>query len=528
MMRSMREAYLRKRNPYARRRAAGGVVAVLILVSTAFVGLVFLRWVSIPVLRPKPTQVVIVTDPADSTLRFGRFRACAGRFAATGIKPGTYSVGVARKGFVTLNESIRLSTGQSLARTLRLRPLLYPLTVATKPDGVRLEVRTSRDGVRRGRTPFSRKVPSGSTRLRLEARGYNSVTESFFHDRPRKFEIWMDPKGLLHRCRQVFGCGPSPKQVAFSPDGKELWVSTMGATGVEIYYPRTGRRIGRVDMGPNGAVEVTFARDGETVYASQMQTASVFRIDRRSRRVGRRFPTNSAWTKVMALSPDQRRLYAANWSGNDISEIDLKTGKVRRRLPAVGTPRGLYVTPDGRRLFVAGFERGELQRINLRNGKSKVLMKSGGALRHLVADEKRGILYADDMAADRVYAVNLKTERVRTLAQTDEKPNTIDLTPDGRVLYVSCRGENNSQSYYVPGPEWGSVLAIDTSSGRVLDAIVGGNQCTGLDVSADGKYLAFSDFLDARIHVYSIPPYRVLAAGHGGRAKAHLAEIRKT
>jgi 6-phosphogluconolactonase (cycloisomerase 2 family) len=42
----------------------------------------------------------------------------------------------------------------------------------------------------------------------------------------------------------------------------------------------------------------------------------------------------------------------------------------------------------------------------------------------------------------------------------------VDLTPDGRVLYVSNRGRNGA-SYHLPGPEWGSALAIDTASGKL-------------------------------------------------------------
>ena len=71
------------------------------------------------------------------------------------------------------------------------------------------------------------------------------------------------------------------------------------------------------------------------------------------------------------------------------------------------------------------------------------------------------------------------------------------------------------------------MLAIDTKTGKALDAIVGGNQCTGLDVSNDGRYVAFSDFLDGRIQVFAIPPYEVLATGHGGRFKAHFADMAK-
>jgi YVTN family beta-propeller protein len=242
--------------------------------------------------------------------------------------------------------------------------------------------------------------------------------------------------------------------------------------------------------------------------------------------VRRQLPTKGTWSKVMALSPDEKTLYVANWSSNNVSEIDLGSGRVRRLLPTVATPRGLYPTSDGARLYVAGYDQGELARIDLASGRSTVLLRTGGAMRHLVGDPARGRLYADDMATDTAFVVDLRTEKVRKLARTDAKPNTIDVTPDGRVLYVSNRGENGS-SYYLPGPEWGSVLAVDTATGRVLDAIVGGNQTTGLDVSPDGQTLAFSDFLDNRVTLYAIPAYAALASGHGGRATAHLADIPK-
>ena len=126
------------------------------------------------------------------------------------------------------------------------------------------------------------------------------------------------------------------------------------------------------------------------------------------------------------------------------------------------------------------------------------------------------------MSTNEVFVVDLATEKVTKLADTDQRPNTMDLSPDGKVLYVSNRGKDNPKTYYIPGPEWGSVLAIDTATGKILDAIVGGNQCTGLDVSPDGTLLAFSDFLDDKIRVYTIPDYETLAAGGGGRAEAHL------
>jgi YVTN family beta-propeller protein len=412
---------------------------------------------------------------------------------------------------------------------------VHRLRVVTHPDGATLRIRSAAAAAgtaataqapRTARAPFTGRLRGGHLTLTVSAPGRNTLTQPVLLDRDRSLELWLDPKGLLHHKVGEFTTGPNPKQVAFSPDGREIWVSLLGGHGLQVFDTRTRRLLDQVRLGEHGAVEVIFTADGRTVFASQMETASVFEIDRRTHRVRRQLRTKGSWSKVMALSADERTLYVANWVSNDVSEIDLASGRVRRLLPTVRTPRGLYPTRDGGRLFVAGYADGEIERIDLRSGASKVLLRTGGAMRHLVADAATGRLYADDMALGRVFVVDLATERVRRLADTDNMPNTIDLTPDGKVLYVSNRGRNGP-CYCAPGPEWGSVLAIDAASGRILDAMVGGNQTTGLEVSPDGHLLAFSDFLDNHVHLYTVPPYRTLAAGGGGRAVAHRRDLPK-
>ncbi|MBW3603588.1 MAG: YncE family protein [Actinobacteria bacterium] len=368
-------------------------------------------------------------------------------------------------------------------------------------------------------------VPEGTVDVTLTHPDRGVLYRRVTVRRNRRFRWWLDPDGQLHHKVAQFKTGSAPKQVAFTPDRRELWVTLLGGPGVEVFRPRSGKRLATIDLGKHGAVEVIFTADGSTAYVSQMESGSVFEIDTATHEIRRQLSTGGSWTKVMALGPDETRLYASNWSSNDVSEIDLTSGEVLRRLPTVGTPRGLYVAPDGDTLYVAGFDAGQLERIDLRDGSSEVLTSTGGAMRHLVGDGD--VLYADDMGRDAIFTHDLDRARERRFVRTDEKPNTIDLGADGRVLYVSNRGENNPQSYYLPGPERGSVLAFDAATGEPLDAIVGGNQTTGLDVSDDGQLLAFSDFLDNRVQVYEIPPYDDLAAGDGGRFGPHRDDLVK-
>jgi YVTN family beta-propeller protein len=358
---------------------------------------------------------------------------------------------------------------------------------------------------------------------------------------------WPVPTGQLHRKLAEAKTGPNPKQVAFTPNGKELWTPLLGSTGVDVFRVPDLQKIARIPLGTHGGVEVIFTRDGKRAYVSQMQTASVYEIDAVSKRVLRVLKTGGNWTKILELSPDEKTLYAANWVSNDISVIDLATGRLQQKVPTVKTPRGLIVSDDGNTIFVAGFENGEIVRIDLKppivaSGssttslqptlpakpwvpRSTVLYRTGGAMRHLALDRKAGVMYADDMGRDAVFTVDVATGTVRTLAKTDSHPNTIDLSLDAKYLYVSNRGQNSPKGYNQYGPDFGSVIVLDVATGKAVDAIVGGNQTTGLDVSPDGTLLAFTDFQDARVQLYAIPSSEVLAKSDGVRVATYKREL---
>lgn len=322
--------------------------------------------------------------------------------------------------------------------------------------------------------------------------------------------------------------GNRPKSLAFSPDGKELWVALhYDKPALAVYDTTSFKLIGAVELGKYGAVELAFSADGTRVYASQFETADVYEVDRAKRKLLRVLETGSAESKVIEISPDGKTLWVANWSGNEVTEFDLATGKRRRGLETPGIPRGLYATHDGKELWVAGFSPGRLWRFDLDTGARATLFDKAHSMRHLVADEDDERLYISDLGDAKVYVADMLTGETKVLAEVDPKPNTIDLTPDGKVLYVSCRGTNNPETYLNVGPEWGTVLAIDAHTGRKLDAMVTGNQSTGLDVSPDGRLLATSDFLDNRINIYELPRTGTLVAGDGGTSATYRANVAK-
>ena len=367
----------------------------------------------------------------------------------------------------------------------------------------------------------------GEVTISVTADGYKSENILIAPDTAGTVEVYLDPPDQLVDKQMVFTTGGAPKQVAFTPDGAELWVTLLSGSGVEVYDPRTGSLLHAIDLPEAGSVEVIFNAAGTRAYVSQMETARVYEIDVATRDITRILDTGGSWTKVMVLSPDETRLWASNWVSNDVSEFNLQTGELIRRIATVTTPRGLALDDSADKLYVAGFDEGDIDVVDLATGEVSTIFHSGGALRHLVADPTSTLIFASDMAKDTIFAIDTVTDTVTARANTDRLPNTIDISPDGRVLAVSNRGRNNPETYYLPGPQWGSVLLLNAETGAILDAVVGGNQPTGLDLSPDGRWLAFSDFLDNRVTVLAVPEPAVLLGSGGGRADSYRDDLEK-
>ncbi|MDZ4166356.1 MAG: PEGA domain-containing protein [Coriobacteriia bacterium] len=512
------------RRPARGQRRTGGrarALAILVVVMLAAAG------IAVFVLT-RPASALITVTPADAMILFDGSVVGTGTLEVEDLEPGTYTVVCERAGFEPVTVVAELKRGRTTKLGYTLAALPQTVSVITHPEGAACTMTRADGQVLSGTTPFEQQVAAGPVTLAITMSGFNTFARELFLDSPLALEYYLDPEGqILHGLGTITTLG-APKGVSVTHDGSEAWTSILnGPPSIQIFSPRTGELLGGVDIGEHGAVEVIFNKAGTLAYTSQMETAKCFEIDVATRKVVCEFDTRSAWTKWVELSPDEGTLYASNWSGDDVSIIDLATGELASRVRVSNTPRGMYATDDGKSLYVAGFDSGHLERIDLATGAVTALFTGGGALRHIVADEATGRLFISDMADDLIWVHDMVAGTTTKFVDTDEKPNTIDLTPDGKMLFVSCRGENNPKSYYIPGPEWGSILVFDTASGRPLDALIAGNQPTALDVSDDGTLLIFSDFLDNRLRVYEIPPYEEFAAGGGGRFEAHKAEIRK-
>ncbi|MCP4163287.1 MAG: YncE family protein [Deltaproteobacteria bacterium] len=310
--------------------------------------------------------------------------------------------------------------------------------------------------------------------------------------------------------------GIQPKSVRFSSDGKYLYVAHLAQTGaisrykVEPFELDAQWNVPESWAEDKGFVETLLLPERGELWVTQMTRDVVHVFDSKSGLWLEAIETDGSWPKVLALSPDKTMVYISCWVSQSISEIDVDKRKVTRKFSVSGIPRGLAFSPNGEELLVTIFSSSAIDRINLKSGKlteSHIPVENTKyAMRHIVWDKYKKIYYITAMGKKRVY--KMTPEGVFSgYWDVGEKPNTCAISPDGNWLFVSCRGPNNpDKGYLVEGYEYGKVYIINLKTDSIQGWIWGRDQTTGLDISPDGRWLAFTDFLDQNLEIYRINP----------------------
>lgn len=355
-------------------------------------------------------------------------------------------------------------------------------------------------------------LPSGSAELVFAAPDYSPRTVEALPyiggDLPL---VALDRAASSLSLYKYYRTGSQPKSVRFI-DKDRIVLPLLDAPGIDVIDIHSGAR-SRIappeHAAKNGFVESLVVPERNELWVSQMTTNTAYAFSLNDLAFKGGVKVSGSWGKVLAWDPVSRQVIFSNWNGRNVSIIDPETMRETASFPAGGFPRGLVLSDDASRLYVCQYgkntdadARGRLAVIDM---KTRTIMKefaNPGAKRHILRDAARKLILVSDMARAWIELYDEDSLKLIKTIPVFSHPNTIALSPDGKFLYVSCRGPNNPKSYYLKGLQMGRLLIIDMETQAVAESIEGGNQCTGLDVSPDGTHIVLTDFLDNAVRVY--------------------------
>jgi YVTN family beta-propeller protein len=142
----------------------------------------------------------------------------------------------------------------------------------------------------------------------------------------------------------------NPVNLAFRPDGREVWVACEAAGSVVVVDTARRVRLAEIPVGGQ-ATDVVFSPDGSRAYVTARLNDSVSVIDVVSRKVIHTIPVADEPHGV-AVDPAGRNLFVLGTAFDAISVVDVAGRRETKRLAASRNPWSAALSPDGQTLLV--------------------------------------------------------------------------------------------------------------------------------------------------------------------------------
>lgn len=231
---------------------------------------------------------------------------------------------------------------------------------------------------------------------------------------------------------------PNPSSLAFSADGRRLYVTYLFTDRLSVLDPATGAVLERVDL-------VAGQRPG-------------------------------GWSGV-AVSPDRSLALAANRERSTLAIVDL-TGRDARAVSPDLRPRDVAISADGRTAYIAGCPKicseGEIQVFDTGTQRFTGSITVGNNPYRIVLGPDGRTAYTANLGGATVSIVDLPSRRTVATVPTVPAPTGLALSADGSRLFVTSNAV-------------GDVAALDAGSGRELGRVSAGRKARDIVLSPDGR-----------------------------------------
>ena len=146
----------------------------------------------------------------------------------------------------------------------------------------------------------------------------------------------------------------SPSEMAFSPDGRLLYVVCERSDQLLVLNAKEGVVLQRIRVGHTPRA-VAISRDGRQVFVTNSWDDTVSVIEGTTINAGTHAATRTIATGAepygVVVDRADKTLYVANRISNDVSVIDIATGVQRKRLMAGHGASYLAISADGTRVY---------------------------------------------------------------------------------------------------------------------------------------------------------------------------------
>jgi YVTN family beta-propeller protein len=166
----------------------------------------------------------------------------------------------------------------------------------------------------------------------------------------------------------------------------------------------------------------------------------------------------------IAFTADSKIAFITLQDSNEVAAIDLDTQNVVWVMPTGKVPAGLWLTPGDQYLLVGLTGEDSVQVIDWKNRKEiKRIVTGKGAHNFRPLGDKKHVFVTNRIAST-ISLINMQTlEKVGDITELPAGPDDMEITPDGKTLWVTLRFSRKVGVIDIPTMKLVSVIPVGKS-----------------------------------------------------------------
>ena len=263
---------------------------------------------------------------------------------------------------------------------------------------------------------------------------------------------------------KTFHVGKEPHHLMMTPDEKTLLVANAAGDDIVLLNPITGDMTGRIPKiidpyqigySPNNKWFVTAA--------NRLDRVDVYAANGAEFKLAKSIPAAKTPSHI-AFTSDSKLAFVTLQDSAEVVAIDLEKQVIIWRMPTGLVPAGLWMTPKDQYLLVGITGADYVQVIDWRNRKEiKRIKTANGAHNFRPLGDKKHV-FVTNRVASTISLLNMQTlEKVGDITGLPAGPDDMELTPDGKTLWVTLRFSKKVGVIDVPSMKLIDVIPVGRS-----------------------------------------------------------------
>jgi len=258
--------------------------------------------------------------------------------------------------------------------------------------------------------------------------------------------------------------GKEPHHLLLTPDQKTLLIANAAGNDVVLMNPTTGELTGRV---PNiiDPYQIGYSPNNKWFVANgnRLDRVDIYAANGADLKLVKTVKLPKTPSHI-AFTADSKIAFITLQDSNELAAIDLETQSVLWVMPTGKVPAGLWMTPGDQYLLVGITGEDNVQVIDWKNRKEVKRIATGkGAHNFRPLGDKRHVFVSNRIAST-ISLINMQTlEKVGDITGLPAGPDDMEITPDGKTLWVTLRFSKKVGVIDIPTMKLMTVIPVGKS-----------------------------------------------------------------